>query len=141
MEPILRFFEKYIIPKSLYRLGQPIYHYLLACLGALLYKHPSEKIFAIGVTGTKGKSTVIELINSILEFSGKKTAIISSVRFKNDLLSLRNLTGMTMPGRFFIQKFLSESVANDCDYAIIEVTSQGVLQHRNRFVNFDAAIL
>jgi len=48
---------------------------------------------------------------------------------------------MTMPGRFFIQRFLSEAANNGCHYAIIEVTSQGVLQHRHRFIEFDAAIL
>jgi len=117
------------------------YHYLLAWLGSRFYKHPSRKLFVIGVTGTKGKSTVIELINAILETAGKKTAVISSVRFKNDILSLRNLTGMTMPGRFLLQKLLFEAVQNSCEYAIMEVTSQGILQYRHRFIDFDAAVL
>lgn len=118
-----------------------LYHYLLAWLGNRIYKHPSRKLFVIGITGTKGKSTVIELINAILEAANKKTAVISSVRFKNDILSVRNLTGMTMPGRFLPQKFLFEAAQNGCDYAIIEVTSQGVLQYRHRFIDFDAALL
>ncbi|MBI3046179.1 MAG: UDP-N-acetylmuramoyl-L-alanyl-D-glutamate--2,6-diaminopimelate ligase [Candidatus Harrisonbacteria bacterium] len=117
------------------------YHYLLAWFGSGFYKHPSRKLFVIGVTGTKGKSTVIELINAILESAGKKTAVISSVRFKNDLLSFRNLTGMTMPGRFLLQKLLSEAVQSGCDYAIIEVTSQGILQHRHRFIDFNSVLL
>lgn len=141
METILRFLEKYLIPRQAYKFFQPIYHYSLAFLAAYLYKFPSRRLFVIGITGTKGKSTVTELINAILEFSGKKTAIISSVRFKNDLLSFNNLTGMTMPGRFFLQKFLSESVNNGCEYAIVEITSQGVAQYRHRFIDFDAAIL
>lgn len=120
---------------------RPIYHYLLAWLGSRIYRQPSRKLFVIGVTGTKGKSTVIELISAILEAANKKTAVISSVRFKNDLLSSRNLTGMTMPGRFLLQKLLFEAAQNSCDYAIMEVTSQGVLQHRHRFIDFDAAIL
>jgi UDP-N-acetylmuramoyl-L-alanyl-D-glutamate--2,6-diaminopimelate ligase len=117
------------------------YHYFLAWLGSVLYGHSSRELFVVGVTGTKGKSTVVELINFILESAGKKTAISSSVRFKINGFSKPNLTGMSMPGRFFIQQFLQEAVKKECRYAIIEVTSQGILQHRHRFIDFDAAVL
>ncbi len=117
------------------------YHYLLAWLGNKIYREPSKKIFIIGITGTKGKSTVTELIDAILETAGKRTAVSSSVRFKIDNESRPNSTGMSMPGRFFLQRFLSEAVVRGCDYAIIEVTSQGILQHRHRFVDFDAALV
>lgn len=117
------------------------YHYVLAWLGGVWFQNPSKKIFVIGVTGTKGKSTVTELINAILEAAGKKTAVSSSVRFKLGGNSISNTTGMSMPGRFFIQRFLSDAVKQGCDYAVIEVTSQGVLQHRHRFIDFNAALV
>lgn len=118
-----------------------LYHFLLAWIGNILYKNPSKKLFVIGVTGTKGKSTVTELINAILETAGKRTAVSSSVRFKMNAESQPNSTGMSMPGRMFIQKFLAEAVAKGCDYAVIETTSQGILQHRHRFIDFDAAVV
>jgi len=118
-----------------------IYHFCLAWLGSVVYQHPSDEIFVLGVTGTKGKSTVVELINAIMEAAGKRTATVSSVKFKIGGEIRENRTGMTMPGRFFIQKFLREAVENDCKYAFIEVTSQGVAQYRDRFVDFDAGLL
>ena len=116
------------------------YHYLLAWLGSIIYGRPSRDIFVLGITGTKGKSTVVELVNAILEAAGKKTAILSSMRQKVGSDNEQNLTDNTMPGRFFIQKFLRRATAAGCQYAIIEVTSEGVAQSRHRFIDFDAAL-
>src|SRR3989344_4054113 len=118
-----------------------IYHFSLAWIGSVIYKNPSWDIYVLGVTGTKGKSTVVEMINAIMEAAGKRTAIVSSVRFKIGSEIRENRTGMTMPGRFFIQKFLREAVDKDCQYAFIEVTSQGISQSRDRFINFDAGLI
>lgn len=118
-----------------------IYHYLLSFIGAWFYKWPSRRLFVVGVTGTKGKSTVLEMLNAVLENSGKKTALFSSIRRQVGEKAVANSSGNTMPGRFALQKFLAEAAAAGCQYALIEVTSQGVVQHRHRFIEWDAAIL
>ena len=117
------------------------YHLILAWLGNLIYRNPSRKLFVLGVTGTKGKSTVLELINAMLEAAGKKTALSSSIRVKIGLDSRKNITGNTMPGRFFLQRFLRQAADVGCEFALIEVTSQGVLQYRHRFIEWDAALI
>lgn len=118
-----------------------LYHLLLAHLGAVIYRNPSRKLFVLGVTGTKGKSSVIELINAGLEAAGEKTAISSSLRFKVGPKALPNRTNNTMPGRFFLQKFLNEAMLSGCKYALIEVTSEGISQYRHHFIDFDAAAI
>jgi len=106
----------------------------------MVYRTPSRKIFLLGVTGTKGKSTTLELVNAILEAAGKKTALVSSIRVKIGGKTEKNTTGTSMPGRFFIQNFLRRAVNAGCDYALIEVTSQGILQHRHKFIDWDAVL-
>jgi len=118
-----------------------VYHFLWAWTGAHLHRHPSTKLFVIGVTGTKGKTTTVELINAILEAAGKRTALISSLRVKVGDGSEKNKIGNTMPGRAYLQKFLRRAVRAGCNYAIVEVASQGIVQHRHRFIHWNMGVL
>jgi UDP-N-acetylmuramoyl-L-alanyl-D-glutamate--2,6-diaminopimelate ligase len=129
-----KFFHDFDGPRS-------VYHFLWAWTSGRLHRHPSEKIFVIGVTGTKGKTTTLELINAILENAGKRTALLSSLRVKINMDSQKNKTSNSMPGRGYIQKFLKAAIRNHCNYALIEVTSQAVVQHRHRFINWNIGVL
>lgn len=129
-----------IIPDFLFRLGQPIYHYKLALLAALIYRFPSGKIKVVMITGTKGKSTTAELVNSILEAADLRTALTSTIRTKIGETAYPNLLKMTTPGRFFLQKFLRRAVSEKCEWAVIEMTSQAVAQYRHKFIDLDALI-
>jgi UDP-N-acetylmuramoyl-L-alanyl-D-glutamate--2,6-diaminopimelate ligase len=113
---------------------------MLARVGSYVYKHPSKDIFVIAVTGTKGKSTVTELITAILETDGKKVASLSTIQFRIGNTIRPNLFKMTLPGRFFLQKFLREAVDSKCTHAVIEMTSEGARQFRHRFVELNALV-
>jgi len=127
---------KKFIPKFIFQ----IYHYLLSLIGAFIYGFPSKKLVVIGVTGTNGKSTVVHLITEILEKSGHKVASLSSIRFKIIDKEEKNMLKMTMPGRFKLQRFLSRALKAGCEYAVIEVTSEGIKQFRHKFIDFNGAV-
>ncbi len=139
MDKILRKIEK-VIPRKVYVFFQPSYHFILVNIGTIKYLFPSNKIYVIGVTGTKGKSSTVEFVNAILEASGEKTAVLSTIHFKigNDIQP--NKYKMTMPGRFFVQKFLRDAVNANCKYAIIEMTSEGARLYRHKGVELDTLI-
>lgn len=129
-----------LIPKKIYRFFQPAYHFLIAFLGAVIYRFPSKNIRVIAVTGTKGKTTTVEIINAILEEAGYKTALIGSLQLKVGNDSTLNPFGMSMPGLGYLQKFLRRAVVEKCDWAIMEMTSEGAKQFRHKFIELDAFI-
>ncbi len=131
---------KSIIPKRVFTFFQPTYHYLISITGAFLYWFPSKKIIVIGITGTKGKSSTAEIVNSILEEAGFTTALLSTIRFKIGSDTERNMKKMTMPGLFFVQKFLRNAVSKKCTHIIIEMTSEGVKQFRHKYIDLDSLI-
>lgn len=116
------------------------YHFMLAFLSAFYYGFPSRKLKVIGITGTNGKTTTINLLERVLAEVGHKVATASSIKFKIGSQEEENKLKMTMPGRFVLQGFLRRAVRAGCKYAIVEVTSEGVLQHRHRLIDFDTAV-
>lgn len=129
-----------LIPTKIFDFLQPIYHYKLSLMAVLWYRFPSRNIKVIAVTGTKGKSSTTEILNAILEEAGYKTALSNTIRFKIGENSVHNLYKMSMPGRFAVQRFLRNAVDQKCDYAIMEMTSQGALLYRHRFIDLDVFV-
>ena len=117
------------------------YHYFLSWMGAFLYGFPSCKLIVIGVTGTSGKSTVVELTARIFEEARFKVASLSSIKFKIGHKEWENKLKMTMPGRMKLQRFLKQAIKAGCKYMVLEVTSEGIKQFRHKFIDFDVAVL
>lgn len=139
MEKFL-YYLKNLVPSGILRFIRPPYHFLLALIGAVYYRHPSRRLTLILVTGTKGKSTTVELIAAALEAAGKTVASLSTIRFKIGGDARPNLYKMTTPGRFFVQRFLSEAADAGCEYAVVEMTSEGAKQFRHLFLDPDALV-
>ncbi len=113
---------------------------MLAYTGALMYGFPSRRLKVIGVTGTKGKSTVVYLTAKLLEGAGHPTAAVGSLGYKIKEKEWPNLLKMTMPGRWKLQKFLRQAVAAGCTHVVMEVPSEGLAQGRHLGVQFDCAV-
>lgn len=127
---------KKIIPKPLLL----AYHKTLAILANVVYGFPSRKLISIGVTGTKGKSSTVIMITRILEEAGHTVGSTNTVFFKIADKEWPNTTKQGMQGRFKLQKLLHEMVAAGCTHAVIEVTSEGIVQHRQWGIAFDVAV-
>jgi UDP-N-acetylmuramoyl-L-alanyl-D-glutamate--2,6-diaminopimelate ligase len=124
---------KAILPTKAYELLLRPYHFFITLFAALRYGFPARHLKVIAVTGTKGKSTVSDMIASILKEAGISFALSNTVHFviNNDVRP--NTYKMTVPGRGFLQKFLAEAVAAKCTHAVIELSSEATLNFRHLF--------
>ncbi|MDO8493283.1 MAG: UDP-N-acetylmuramoyl-L-alanyl-D-glutamate--2,6-diaminopimelate ligase [bacterium] len=116
------------------------YHFILANLASRYYGNPSGKMIVIGITGTKGKSSVANFLWSCLQTAGHKTGILSTAIIRIGEEALPNRYHMTMPGRFKLQKLLREMNKAGCKFVIVETTSEGIKQSRHIGIDYDYAI-
>jgi UDP-N-acetylmuramoyl-L-alanyl-D-glutamate--2,6-diaminopimelate ligase len=136
MNKILVLIKK-IIPQSLFKKMQPIYHLVLNWLAGIWYRFPSEKLIVVGITGTTGKTTTVFMTAELLRSVGFKVGYTSTAMFSDGEKDWLNDKKMTMLGRFLTQKMLRQMVKNKCEVAIVETTSEGIVQNRHRFINYD----
>ena len=113
----------------------------LAHLAAAFHGYPARQLKVIGVTGTDGKTTTVNLIRAILAAAGCKTGMISSV---NALIGDEYYdTGLhvTTPEAPDVQRYLAQMVAAGTEYAVLESTSHGLAQHRVTACEYDVAVV
>lgn len=118
-----------------------IYHLFSALLAILAFRYPARHLIVIGVTGTDGKTTTVNLIYHILIASGRKVSLISSV---NALIGKKEYdTGfhVTTPDPWALQKYLRQAVDKGSQFMVLEATSHGLDQHRLLGANFGVGVV
>lgn len=113
-----------------------IFHGVFPIVGMIRYGKVGNNIKVIGVTGTDGKSSSVLLTAAMLRAEGHKVAHFSSISFHDGDTERLNQSKMTTPGHMELQKFLSQAIKNGCTFAVLEITSQGILQHRHCHIGF-----
>lgn len=133
-------FLKRLLPEWMVRPLLPLYHRMFAWLLAATYGFPAHRMTVIGVTGTKGKSSVSDMLFSVLHHAGYPAAVAGTIRFAIGDESEPNLFKMTLPGRGFIHAFLGRAHKQGARFAVIELTSESVRQHRHRYLSLNALV-
>ena len=131
---------KKFIPSSLLKAIRPLYHGLMAWGAGVYFGNPSLKVVVIGVTGTAGKSSTVNVLGHILNSSGKKTGFITTTNYSYGGESFLNKHGLSMPNEWLLQTQLAEMVKSGCEFAIVECTSEGLAQNRHSGITFDLAV-
>ncbi|OGD97185.1 hypothetical protein A3A49_02255 [Candidatus Curtissbacteria bacterium RIFCSPLOWO2_01_FULL_38_11b] len=117
------------------------YHLLQAFFAAVYFGFPSQKIKVIGVTGTDGKTTTVNLIYHILKSTHINVSMVSSVGAKIGKYDYDTGLHVSTPSPWHVQKYLKKAVDTGSKYFVIEATSHGLDQNRLAFVDFEIGIL
>lgn len=117
------------------------YHLVRSLFAAIYFQFPSKRIKVIGVTGTNGKTTTIEMIGRILEEDGHRVAVASTINFKFAQKEWVNETKFTTRSAWEVQKFIKRAVEERCEYLVLEVSSHALDQSRLCGVFFDVAVI
>ena len=103
-------------------------HRDLALLCAAFYAHPARHMKVIGITGTKGKTTVAMMCYHILKKHGFCVGYIGTNGVYYN--QVRKKTLNTTPGAQELQQYLSEMQQSGVQIILLEVSSQGLWQRR-----------
>lgn len=112
--------------------------YAMAYIAANDNGNPADKIKTIGVTGTKGKTTVTYMIKSILEQAGHKVGLVGTIE---TIIGDKHYPSKnTTPDSYLLQEYFKEMVEEGIDTVVMEVSSQGLMLHRTQGFVFDYGI-
>lgn len=112
----------------------------LADLAAAFYGHPSRELTLVGITGTDGKTSVTQLLSTVLEAAGKRTGWLTTVDLKVGPEHRPNDFQHTTPEAVGVQSFLRELVDARVEVALLEVSSHALALERVRGCELDLAI-
>lgn len=110
----------------------------LAYMSAVYFGYPADRLKTIGITGTKGKTTATYMIKAVLESVGIKTGLIGTIEtiIGDTVIPSNNTT----PESYVVQETFAKMADEGCKCVVMEVSSQGLMQHRVDGFTFDYGI-
>ena len=108
-------------------------------LAAAFYRHPSEHLLSIGVTGTNGKTSSTQWIAQMLTRAGRRCAVIGTIGigFADEALTD---TSLTTPDPVSLQRDVRALLDAGAQALAMEVSSIGLDQGRVSGMKYDVAL-
>lgn len=107
-------------------------------LAAAAFFGAPEKMPAVGITGTNGKTTTAYLVAAILEAAGRPCALVGSVVTR---IGSRTVgSEHTTPEATTLHQFWKQAQAEGARALVMEVSSHGLLLHRADGLHFNVGV-
>lgn len=110
----------------------------LALVSACFFGHPAKKLFVVGITGTKGKTSTTFMTRKILESAGFSVGIIGTtgIYYADKYEYIDNST----PESFELHRIFADMANCGVTHVLMEVSSQALMMHRTYGITFDIGV-
>lgn len=110
---------------------------LVGRISAWYYEQPFSKLFAVGITGTNGKTTSVNLLKQIWQLSGIKTGVIGTIGTE---INQSQYSGIrTTPEASQLQSIAALMIQSNVTNLAMEVSSHALVQERLSGAHFRIA--
>lgn len=103
------------------------------------YGRPSDSLNMYGITGTKGKTSIAYLLESILQTAGRKTGVFGTVNYRANGQVICQAPNTT-PAALTLFKLLAQMKNQSCSEVVMEVSSHALELQRVRNIWYNTAI-
>ncbi|MCX6560391.1 MAG: UDP-N-acetylmuramoyl-L-alanyl-D-glutamate--2,6-diaminopimelate ligase [Candidatus Aminicenantes bacterium] len=110
----------------------------LALGAANFYGHPARRLKLVGITGTKGKTTLTYLLEAILEKAGFTVGVIGTINYRRP--GVVRTAVRTTPEAPDLQRMLAEMLEAGVTHCVMEVSSHALDRKRVSRIGFDVAV-
>ncbi len=110
----------------------------LALCSANFFSHPSRHLKVVGITGTKGKTTITYILESILKKSGLSTGVIGTISYRGPGLNI--VAERTTPEAPDLQRMMKALVDQNATHCLMEVSSHSLDLDRVVGIDFDVTV-
>jgi UDP-N-acetylmuramoyl-L-alanyl-D-glutamate--2,6-diaminopimelate ligase len=113
-----------------------------AVAAAAAYGEPASQLALVGVTGTNGKTTTVDMLRHLLDTPGRAAASIGTlgVRLGSAGAPFPGGAGLTTPGAVELQRLFRRLADAGTRQVAMEVSSHALDQRRVEGVAFDVAV-
>jgi UDP-N-acetylmuramoyl-L-alanyl-D-glutamate--2,6-diaminopimelate ligase len=130
-----------ILPQSAVTAVEEGYRRGRVRLVAARYGNPARHLRVIAVTGTNGKTTTVNYINSVLKAAGHTTAMFSTALIEIAGSQQLNDLNATVGTTARMQQFFRDARRSKVDFVVLEITSHALQQHKLETVPIEVAVM
>ena len=103
------------------------------------YARPSDTLTMLGITGTKGKTSIAYLLESIFLHARRKTGVFGTVSYRSNGRKICDAPNTT-PAALTLFKLLAQMKQDGCENVVMEVSSHALELQRVRHIWYDTAV-